>query len=598
MHKRYLTLFIILLPIVYAEELFSGTVDDGAYFQAGEYNSTIKYSKGNDKAVLTVGEITRILEVGECFEEQGIKGCFDSATLDDNGYATSITVTVSTLGPSIVLTRTFSETAVSIGQYIDVTVTLTNEGEQSARDVTFRDAYPSTFQVSGSQGNTITWSGRITPGDSEHISYKLLALSETEFTSKATATYTASDKLKTVTDSEELSIEKPYSFTATLLPKSPKKAQKATYNLTIDNSEGEDPIKVSNLVIETSSQVEILSSSAELKKDGTHLTYTGTIDKGAHKSLQVQVSSNRVGEHFVATNATIQIGTQRYEESLLSKFGIGITKITPLINISPGNPKSGDDIKVVVYLENTGDEEISGIDAKIDSSLFSEEIINEKVAKGKKEEVLKKTLLAPDVESKTTYTIQIIGSYTKDQTFTFKASSDVTVHPTEKLLELLHELDKENYDPGDSVTIDVQLINLQSTSLDKVSLIEILPNEVKSTLQGTITDDIPIGASEKKKAYSYSFTIPQDYSKSTLIIKTIVNTNFEGSLYKYQIEKQISIAGIEEQNETSEEVPEEVGDEAQAEEPSQESFFTKIINFFKNLFKSKSTNQTQPVEPE
>ena len=138
-----LVLFLLILPFAYSAELFSGSVEDGEFFNAGSYECYVKYNIGAAKLYFQLGQSGRILVLGECSEIEDVKICYEDMDYDNaTETPTSFTVSVNTLGPSITIERSFSSETVDLGEEIDVEVTITNDGEKSASDVEFTDTFP------------------------------------------------------------------------------------------------------------------------------------------------------------------------------------------------------------------------------------------------------------------------------------------------------------------------------------------------------------------------------------------------------------------------------------------------------------------------
>ncbi len=599
---------ILLLPLVAGDAIFSGSVEDDSSFSIGEYNCSVDYKASINKLYFSVGQNGRILVQGECSEIDELRVCFDGINVDDEDFydeadddgvgSRSITVDVTAyaLVPSVTISRSFSDTSVYLGEEIDIETTISNGGYDTARAMVFTDSFPNAFQLSGAdvEGSSVKWNGNIVGENSETIKYKLKSVKLANFTSQASLTYVFEGKSKDVVSSEQLiQVLKPYSVETTISKKSPKQGENIVYNITIENK-GEDNLKIEDMLIEPSVNVEIVDYSGfgNYRPLDNKISYGGSIVGGESQTLSITVRSNRVGRHSVRTKATASQGRFDFNEDITDEFGIGVSEIYAIINVTP-EVASGEDLKLKVYLLNTGAEKIEDVSVVAQSQLFDDlEALNKDVDADEKLEAISKTIVAPDVDGDKHYTVKVTGSYKKEsQTFTFKENAETTIKPGDKIVDVIYELDKDEYAAGDQVNVEVFVLNLENQDLSKVSLIEILPNEIKSSLEGQITADIPLGPKEKKKAYSYSFMIPAVYGSVEL--KAVVNTRIGDSLKKYEEVRRIEIksAGLSEPI-----INQSMNDSAEmsesAEKPEQ-TFIQKIIDFFLSFF-----SRSQPEEQE
>jgi len=598
-------LMLLVLPIVYAAELFNGDVVQGETYEAGDHTFNVKYSLGNAKLVFEVDDLREILELGECAYRDNLKVCFDDVELSVMEEVEKLTVSVFDLVPSITITRSFSDTSVVLEEDIEVEVTLTNGGDTVATNVVFTDSYPISLEVRNGENNKAVWTGSISPGETESIKYKLRAKSIVEYESVAEVSHIyEGNKITTESDSETIEVSAPYGFEVGLDKDRAKRNEVVVLNITFENKDENDDLKINSLVIEPSYLLKVKEFSDDLKEDGVKYTYSGSINEESSKSFMIKVYSGRNAEHYIDVSTDFRIGSMSLKEDIIKELEVGLSSVYPIINLTLDRVLAGDILGVAVRLKNDGIEDVSGVNVKIESDLFNTvESKDNTITAGASKDVLANKPTAPEVESETTYNIKVIGSYVEDgQTYAFEKNAKVVVVPTPKVVSMLHELDKEEYNVGEEVNVVVSIENIEDSAFDKVSLIEMLPNEVKSSLKGDILVDTSLAVGEKKEAYSYSFAIPADYQKETLNIRTIVNVKKGDNLYKYDWSKQVKVTGIQDimeddiEDEAEEQPVDDVLEDNLTEanqEKQKEGFFKKIIDFFIGLF-----NRSPPEEQE
>ncbi len=603
MKKGYiLVLMLLFLPIVYGSEIFSGDVEDQESWEAGGHTFKADYNIGNAKLLFEIDNLREILEVAECAYRDNIKVCFDDVELDVTDTVESITVSIYDITPSIEITRTFSDTSLLLGDDTEVTVTLTNDGDAVATNVVYTDSYPSSIEVRSFDSNSAIWAGSISSGESESFKYKLRAKSVIEYESVATVSHVYDGKKITdESDSETIEVKAPYELDIELNKERAKRNELVLLNITFENKDDTDDLIIHDLEIKQSYLVKVNEFSDGFSEAEGVYTYSGIINEDDSESFMVKLYSGRNAEHYIDISYDFKIGNIIVKDNIKKEFEVGLSSVYAVINVTPEKVLAGDSLAVKVQLKNDGETSVTGADVKIESDLFDVVESNDNtVAAGGLKSILDNKPNVPEVESETTYNIKVTGSYVEDgETYSFENNKEVVIVPTPKIVSMSHQLEKEEFEVGDLVNVVVFIENLDDSSLDKVSLIEMLPNEVKNSLEGDILIDTPLEKGENKEAYSYSFTIPSDFQKETIDLRTIVNVKKGESLYKYDWSKQIKITGIKDieeeisNNEVEESV--DITDNETTEdiqEEKKEGFFKRIINLIKNIF-SRSPPEEQ-----
>ena len=578
-------LFALVPVFSSAATLFDDWVEDQQTIEVGGHTFFVQYIESRAKAILKMDNIGGMLDIGECESRENLEYCFEDVEFP------SIKILIRSMEPDISISRAFSTASPRLGEEITVSVVLKNNGNKLATNIKYTDIFPKEFLVIASSG----WEGKLSAGEEIAFSYRLKPLETVAFNSTAKISYYFDGQTKTKESSAQLiTIKPPYELTSAISSESAEKNEVITFNLTIENP-SEDVLEIKSLKI-TAPRLNIVGFSSKLKQAENELSYSGTLKKNEKLHLYTKVKSSRVGKYSVISKAELSSRGKAFAEETEKNFSIGLSDIVPYIKLSSDSVKSKSPYEVNISIKNFGKNQIKNVNVNIESDLFGNAKDKKTISPNQELSVMKKRSTSPNLEQEKTYAIKISGSYVSDsgRTFAFGAAKSLKVVPAEKLIEITRELSKESFKKGDQITITVKLKNIQTKQISDIIVSDIFPVEIRKSLQGDVTADIPsLGPGEEKQAYSYTLTIPANYTKSDIGFKTNVNAKLNNELYILEKEDKVMLGG---QAMPAQEKPENITKKEESQnktqkpsktagkEQTKKGIFTKIADFFKSLF--------------
>lgn len=442
----YIALFFIFSSFVSADEVFSdyiaeegtATIDNEVY-TAHEYNDYTGVRLSSNK----YGSII--------IEEEGgstTKGPY-TFTLDEileENNEVSFKITVDKEEASVTVSKEASSTSATIGDTIDVTVTISNEGSDSV-DVTYKEDLPSTVSLDDSpeitkgtststQKSTIAdvyWSGVLYEGESATITYSCtierypntgttITLDDVEFTYEDdTGTFPES------VDSLTITLTDPVTISFTNDNDEVQIGDEVRYTVTVSNNV-ENNIEIPSFVL-TLPDITITTMDVELKESSDGYTWSGQLNPFEDVSFTYYVVPENPGTYSFSASATYDYnGEQTTSET--TSFSIEAADIVPEIILSSATFDGGEPI-IIYYYVNNSDTEISysNVNIKITSTLF--DTINYVTALPANQKILikKQNFTAPYTDTEIEYETAFEGELGNGETF--EASKTITVNPSE-----------------------------------------------------------------------------------------------------------------------------------------------------------------------
>jgi len=586
----FLTILLILVPSVFASSIFDDWVEDGQTFKAGDHYFYVQYIESIQKLNFKMDDMGGMLLVGECETRDDIKYCFEDVNLPQ------IKVVITSLEPDITIDRSFSTITPNLNENIEVTVTLKNNGDEAATNIKYIDSYPNGLTLFSNQ-NTFTWEGNINIGEEEKFAYTIRAEDIISFDSIAKLSYKFEGKEKTKKSSTaSINVRKPFAINDSISTEAAEKGEIVVYNITILNKDESNKLSVENLEITLPAQIDLVVASNELKIEGNKLTFKGAIEKKETKTIFVRVTASRVGQFSISASTNLKISDKSFKEELKKSFTVGSSLILPILEL-PAQVKSNSPYSAYIALKNYGKEEIKNIKFKVEGDLFSAITDKKDIQPGTTYEVFKKTLTSPYLKEDHRFNIKISGSYispSSGKSYTFEKSAQMIGTAPPNIIDIIRELNKHEFYPGDEIKITIKLKNQKNTIINEVDVSDIFPKEIRSSLKGDITGYIDaLNPNEEKEIYSYSLTVPTDYTEDEIEFKTTLNAKVDGELIILKSTDKVKILSGEKPEEVEEETEEiepeeEINQTGEKEiEQTKENFFSKIVSWLKNLFKRK-----------
>ena len=585
-----------MVNIAYASTVFNDWVEDGETFKAADHSFYVKYIESSQKLNFKMDDTGGMMLIGECETRESIKYCFEDVNLPQ------VRVKIESLEPDISIQRSFSTTTPSLNEQIQVTVILVNNGDKGATNVKYTDSYPSGLRVF-SATNAGEWTGILSAGEEEKFTYSIKAEKILSYNSVASLSYQFDGKEKTKkSDAITINVQKPFIIDQKISTEAAEKEEIIDYNITITNKDESTELTVETLDIEIPSQITLVKVTDGLKKEDNKLIFSGTIGKKESKTFLIKLKSSKVGKFTIKYRAEVKLSDKSFEEESEKSFSVGLSDIIPSLKI-PESVESNMPYNISITVKNYGKDEIKNVKIKVQSDLFTNIEETKDITAGSTYEVFKKTLTAPYMEEDKEYSIKVSGSYLSSagKTYQFEESAKMKVTAAPKILQIIRELNKEEFKPGDEIKITVKVKNQKSTAIEQIDVSDVFPKEIRSSLLGDVTGFIEkLDANEEEKAYSYSVVVPEDYKDDKIEFKTTVNARINGELKILKRIDNLNIlkegeqpeedegeeTEIEEGNsETGEKTAEIKEENVEKTETSKENFFNKLLNWFTGLFK-------------
>jgi len=603
----YIFIAVLILQVVCAGEIFNGEVKDNVPFEVNDVNNIARYYAAAKKVSILVGEDRILVPVGDCAPLNDLKYCIDEAVegfADETGSpASTMKLRVLQAGPTIEIDRSISDDEPNLDEEIEMTVTLSNTGNEKANDVNYADNYPNAVKLTSSFnnpiGNGILWAGDIDAGKSQLFRYKLKFQDFINHTSIAEVKFVFNNKVNKInSDDIKFDVKKPYKIIEAISSENADLDEELQYNITINNTRSDKSILVDKLEIVFPAGALITGRDMKLKQEEGKMTYTGTIKESSSVVLYFRFKSLKVIKGQVAATVNILSDAKKFEQKFTHNVGIGVPDISPEITITPETVKGGAEIEIEAKITNVGKSKISYIDIEMSSDLVEPKSGRGlELEPGKKYYTFNKIINAPSSDEEKTYFIRLNGNYNSPskKIVKFDLIKNVTVTPQEMIIQVVPNI---VFIGKDKVNVTLNVKNIAAYKLSYVSLIDALPSGFKMTAGSRDADIDELGIGEEKTAYSYLMTIPASYKKDSFNLTHTVNA-IKADEEKVMFEKKTTVkieteeettASASQENKTAEGSNNATSEEttAQSGEPG---FFGKIWGWFKGLFSGKEESQ-------
>ncbi|MBN1544119.1 hypothetical protein JW898_01505 [Candidatus Woesearchaeota archaeon] len=608
--KRLLTcvfMFVLLMEIVYAGEIFNSDVKDNVPFTINGITHIARYYPSAKKVSMLAGTDRVLVAVEDCENIGGMKYCIDSAEEGINEEtgdpASTMRLRVLQSGPEIDIDRSISEDEPGLNEEVVVTVTLTNVGNERATNVNYVDKFPDSVKVSSTYYDIITngvsWAGSINVGASQVITYKLRFQDFITYESAGEASFIFNSKVNKVkSGTATFEVQKPYKLSDSISAKSVDVGEDITYSLNISGLDAAQDLNINKVEIALPEGSTVSYRDMGLDAVGNKVTYSGKISGEGSKVLSFRFRSSKVAQGKLVTNIDLRVGQKSFAEKFEHDVGFGVSAITPEITFSTATVKGGRELEIEAKITNNGEDTISDISLDMTGDIVEPSGWRKlELEPGKKHYAFNKIINAPAIDEEKTYFIKLSGSYARGsgKTMKFEATKEVTVLPQEKLVELSPVFRVD----GKEVNVTLNVKNVAPYKISYVSLIDTFPKGFQVTAGSRDIDIEELGIGEERIAYSYVVKVPGDYKKDTFEIAHIFN-GLNKDEEKVMTEKKSTVvigaaaasgagAGEEEEeaNTTESGSNETGGEETGAETGEAEEkpgIFTRMWHWIKGLF--------------
>lgn len=547
------TLLITLIATfpVSARDIFSDWVVSDEPFTAEGMQFVAHYSP-TGRIIINTTDDRVLLSKGECREREEIRYCVldvdhDTHARYENGkeYA-GMNIMITLLEPTIQITRAFSTTTPQIQERFNVDGTIKNVGDTQANNLVYSDTFPPWIRITYSTvpliGNGVRMSlSYLRPGNERPFHYVIAPLDYKEINSEAIVSYDyvgGNNMIKS--DPIYLAVQTPISVRQNLSSRTARVNEQVSYTITIENKDPRAEIIVNEFAISIPTDLELLSFSDNLEKQGSSLVFGKSIKKDSKETLSMVLRSRQEGKYTIATLGDFTINSRPIRRDLVQKLTVSSTDVVPVIEIEPSIAQEGDFYRVIATLTNQGEEDILDVDSSISGvKELPLDFNNRAVLKGRTVEIYDVELPVPEVNRSTTTIVRLSGTYndSEGRRYPFSARENVTFIPAPKIIEMRYDA-PASMQRGENWTIIVYAKNLRSEELSGIEIATIVPRRVR------IIEDAPyatirLGPNEEKEAYHFTIQITPTYRQDDVQLKTVANIEIDGELSKAT--KQISI---------------------------------------------------------
>ncbi|MBS1266972.1 MAG: hypothetical protein MAG795_00942 [Candidatus Woesearchaeota archaeon] len=465
MHKplSYFLLFSILLAsasastyndwilagsnFTFADQLFFTQVGSSWEMVSLEYDDEIIIANNQS---CQADSLYRLCYNGARWDQAKGYGEYDSQT---STKTPEINIRLTSLTPTVYISRTVSETNLLVNQQADVLITLSHDGENKISDVKYSEFVPYGLQITETdgfvkKGNKLVFDSS-QMGNQKEISYSFKVLRHVNASWGATMSY----EYEGTTGSKEssqisiITIEptNPMSISTEVSNSVLKLGDTSKYIITLGS---EQETKVHDLFVDIPKHTRIQDFSDDLQKEDKKLSWSGVVD--GQKVFEIDVKYLYKGSYKLNTTVTneffSEIEEKYYNETKVSSNSVS-TSLSPIdaeINFMLNKDRFsvGNKTNIKVNIENKDTESVLfDVNYEIESGLFPDFTGTiDALAPGQEKQVYYKEFLAPSFKDKSIILVNVSGSYRTQFYEEFDFSS-------EKILIIYKDPDyKENSD--------------------------------------------------------------------------------------------------------------------------------------------------------
>lgn len=496
------------------------------------------------------------------------------------------------LVPKVSVTNVASVKTVRLGDELEFTTTITNEGEMAVSDGLFKIRIPEGFDLVNKPSTASFKNGLLTkkfsigPGFNDVFKYKLKVkdyLSEVMFAN--VSYYYNEEEYEYSSEKTTINVPSPYLITRSLSKKTVGVNEESIYKFTFENNDGQEDINL-NVHLEGADKLKIV-----YPKEFRGGVLTKTFSPGDKETYDLILSSKYTSVNnlelvfdMVLQGETI---TKNYQNVLTAQ----IPAIQPTISMkSEINEKADYDVRVKLKNPSTqnGFHNVKGYimnQQTKEKHSFNTELIG----KNYEELVLDFVTTSPDVDEETIHEYLLKGTYESisGEEFEFSKTAKIKTLNKKEPFTLTRQLNDTDLKAGDLVEVNVKLKN-QLGKYAPLVINDVLPDSVfvKAGLRST---EMSVDIGQEEQVYIYKLLIPETYPDNELTIITKVYDKNSGEVYEFENNYEVTphIAPVKEPEE-----PIVVNDSETVEEPlvreKKKGLFQKIVdgvsNFFESLF--------------
>lgn len=441
----FMLVVFLLAFFVHADQttIFDGTLYHGETVKVGEVEYTATFKPGMATFLSQTG-FGLIVYNDTCEEKDNVLFCindivwdYKNASTDREYYYGEVEIYQNTA--EVDIDRVFDDTEITLGESMEIIVTLENTGEAPAKNIVYKDTYED-FQILYAsepcyiKGYSVYFEiFQLLVEDKKSCKYKVKALATKEFESKATVTY--HNNIEVV---EEESNGKDITINPTLLElnlTTDKDIVEVGENLTmfINLTNDEDDDFSGSMNINIPSAFKLLKKGYGLYYQAGMPSWKGTIDEDETKGFAIVLEARKAGVHDINLETSFFYKLKLMKSQVSKTIKVNDVNLTINSNLKD-RYESGETVNIKLFANNPLSL-ISFRNIDIDSKSSLEDFVFTKskseLAPGTSFELLNTAIKIPEVTKKTNFPLIINLDYNTEffQPISRKETLDFIVVP-------------------------------------------------------------------------------------------------------------------------------------------------------------------------
>jgi uncharacterized repeat protein (TIGR01451 family) len=199
--KRGVQLFILVIFTVLfcvtasaEESVFSDDILSGESIDIDDFTFIITMNKYANQIFIDAGSMFQSVDILKCKKMETFRICFYNVTYDEEENELYADIEIFRKKPDISITKTINETEFFIGDEAEVTITLTNNGD-NAEKVILSDSYPKEIEIYDVEGGCnkhegeVYWQGHMDADETKECTFIIKIVDELHRSLKAKVEY-------------------------------------------------------------------------------------------------------------------------------------------------------------------------------------------------------------------------------------------------------------------------------------------------------------------------------------------------------------------------------------------------------------------------
>jgi hypothetical protein len=504
----------------------------------------------DQKIYFTVNNKSMILNNGDCYETDRKKFCLtdifndiagaktgDPIKFDGQDIYAGLRISVYRKALDVTVTRTFTPAKPLRDEPVAVELLIKNPTDQTAEFFKYEDIYPEGVIITSGAASLektlhgVKYEDNIQPQSEKIIHYTITITDYITFSNVASFNYTVNGIKKgfnTTKATFDLFSAKPYTYTTAFSPSSPETGEATNLKITVTNKKG------SKLTFETigvtipTEQMSVHFDTNTFEKSGSQYYWTGTLDNGTIKELNIGLTPLKSGKINLTVNIRVkETDFKSYSESKIIAMSPTYKAPELILSIKEPTVSEGGLFRVAFSIKNNN--KYTGF-RRVNAFLNSNITVEKggyaiEIPPGAAPLLIElPEITAPTVNKSTDFIFTASGSY--DTTFEngreYNKTGKLTVTPINKSIFISQTIQApKQVHVGDNLTVTVRIkhTNQEIVTADVGDTYspELIPSG--GTSLATIYFDNPT----EKPAYIYNVVVPYNYSSTELFIKTAVS---------------------------------------------------------------------------